>query len=119
MGQLIQLFNARIPRNLLISFLTHVSNDIVRDDKYFVVNVNSYRKSIDDGSLVKFCDDIRDMYIPSKKRYADAVDTYSRFLTVIRQVCRVNGMEIKKSRVGSGHNNTYFIYHVYPGVDTG
>ena len=114
MGQLIQLFNTKVPLEMVISFLTHISNDIIRNDKYYVVNTNSYRKCVADGSLIKFCDGIRSMYIPSKRRYAENVDTYSRFLTVIRQVCRVHGIAIKKSRVGSGHNNTYFIYHVYP-----
>lgn len=117
MGQLIQLFNSAIPKSVVITFLSHISNDKVRDDKYYVINVNSFRKSFADNSFKEFCEEIRPYYIPSKQRYIDSVETYSRFLTVIRQVCRVTHMEIKKMRVGSGHNNTYFVYHVYPGND--
>jgi hypothetical protein len=104
-----------VPKKIVIDFLSHISNDNVRDDKYYVVNVNSYRKSIADNSFGEFCDAIRSHYIPSRQRYVDSVDSYSRFLTVIRQVCRVTDMEIKKHRVGRGHNNTFFVYHVYPG----
>ena len=118
MGQLIQLFNTSVPRKTVIDFLSHISNDNVRDDKYFVINMNSYRKSFADNSFMEFCEAIRPYYIPSKQRYVDSVETYSRFLTVIRQVSRVTRMEIKKMRIGSGHNNTYFVYHVYPGDET-
>jgi len=114
MGQLIQLFNTKVPLDIVIHFLSHISNDIVRNNKYYVVNMNSYRKGIKDGSIKKLCDDIRYMYISNKRRYVENIDTYSRFLTVIRQICRVNNIEIKKSRIGCGHNNTYFIYHVFP-----
>ena len=115
MGQLIQLFNDAVPREIVIGFLAHISNDIVRDDKFYVINMNSYRKSSIDNSFVEFCDAIRPYYIPSKRNYVASVETYPRFLTVVRQVCRATRMEIIKTRIGRGHNNTFFVYRVYPG----
>jgi hypothetical protein len=114
MVQLHQLLERPIPVELFIAYISHISNDSVRDDKYYVVNINSFKKSVVDGSLARYCEQIRPFYIPGKRRYTESVNTYSRFLTVVRQMCRVYGMRLDKIRNASGQHKTFYIYHVFP-----
>ena len=112
MSKLYQLYKQVIPRNVIVEYLTHISNDCIKNDKYMVVNANSFRKTMCDGSFKKFCATILKYYAICKQTYINRTHTYSSFLTVIRQVCRLHNMDIRNKR-GCENKKSFAIYHIY------
>jgi len=118
MVQLHQLFIRKISRSEIFDFISNCSVDLIRDDKYYVINETSFKKSVLDGTLQKFCVLICPCYIKSKRGYIENVNTYPHFLTIIRQVCRMHDISINKKRQSSG-KKTIHVYHIFnPDVST-
>jgi len=109
----VQLFVNTIPVELIIDFFTTISNDLVRGNKYFVVNMISYKRCLKDGTFAAFCKAISPCYIPCKTHYVDREHNYSTFLTIIRQCARLHDLTIIKKRGVGESNKSHTIYHIY------
>ena len=97
-----QKFKYNVPIELLIDFLnincfyTKVDTQDTQDtsgnlqsgcEGYYLFNKESYKRAILNGSLPCFLRIIKDFYFDSKKFYVDKCINYTKFLTIIRQLC--------------------------------
>ena len=64
----------------------------VENDQY-VINNASFKKGNMFNHIDDFCSKIEEYYYDSKKFYIQRKMTYKYFLTVIRQLCKINNIE--------------------------
>ena len=81
-----QLFKKNVSINLLFDFLNKVNCQ--KNEKYFMVDVTAYKRSIYINSLHPFLTELKEYYYASKYKYID-VDkiNHNKFNTIIRQIC--------------------------------
>jgi len=106
-----QIFKADIPNELLFDFLEKVYS--FKTDKYFLVDKDTFKKAQYHEFLEPFVKSLDDYYHLSKKFYIERKLNYTRFATIIRQICKRNEIPfsstIKYDK--SSYNIIYYIYH--------
>jgi len=106
-----QIFKADIPNELLFDFLEKVYS--FKTDKYFLVDKDIFKKAQYHEFLEPFVKSLDDYYHLSKKFYIERKLNYTRFATIIRQICKRNEIPfsstIKYDK--SSYNIIYYIYH--------
>lgn len=105
-----QIFKDDIPNSILHNLLTEICT--IRNDKYFVVDKIAFKKAQFNKSLQPFLDSLDKYYHESKKFYLKRKLNYTRFITIIRQICKKN--EIPFSNTIKYDKSTYnIIYYIY------
>jgi len=90
-----QIFKKQIPKEILFNFLEEINCQ--KSDKYYILDVNTYKKTIYNKNLEEFIDKIREYYYVSKHHYIDKNNiNHNRFNTIIRQICKSNAVEFSK-----------------------
>ncbi len=84
-----QIFKSSVPNLTLYDFLEHVAKK--EDDKY-IFDLNSFKKAVYHNSIPTFINNIRDCYHKSKQFYVDRKQTYTTFVTILRQICKNNNI---------------------------
>jgi hypothetical protein len=81
-----QLFKKNISITLLFDFLNKINCQ--KNEKYFIVDINAYKRSIYINLLHPFLTELKEYYYASKYKYID-VDkiNHNKFNTIIRQIC--------------------------------
>ena len=84
-----QIFKKNVPNELFFSFIESIksNND---DTNMIVLNNDSYKRSTLKNELKDFLDEILECYHVSKRHYVTRKMSYSKFTTVIRQICKQN-----------------------------
>ncbi len=104
-----QIFKHPIPNQLLIQLLDDIS---IKNDKFYVLNNNSYKKGIFNDIINKFIIECTPYYHLSKRKYLERKLTYNSFITIIRQICNFNNItytsQIKYNK--STYDIVYYIY---------
>lgn len=104
-----QIFKKQVPIALLHELLDKVC---LKTDKYYLVDVNAYRKIIFHEYNTAFCKTLKEYYHTSKQFYIERKFTYNSFTNIVRQICKSNNImfssQIKYSE--SEYNIDYFIY---------
>lgn len=91
-------FKYLFPLELLVYYLE--LNCDVRENT-FVFNKEAYKRASLNHSMTFFLDVILDYYHVSKKNYALNCVNYNKFLTILRQVCKLHSIQFDK-------HTTYF-----------
>ena len=104
-----QIFKKQVSNELLFSFLEKIC---FKTDKYYLIDMNAYRKMMYYNYNKEFFESIKDCYHLSKQFYLDRKITYNSFTTIIRQICKSNNVmftsQIKYNE--SKYNIDYLIY---------
>ena len=104
-----QIFRKNVPNELLFKLL---DNNAVKTQKYFVVNNVLYKKLQFNNELIPFLESLMEFYHISKQYYLTRKMNYTKFITVIRQICKQNNLSftsnIKYDK--SKYNINYFIF---------
>jgi len=104
-----QIFCQPVDINILFDVLDKIC---LKKEKYYVFDNNAYRKLIFHEYYKDFFDIIIEYYHVSKKFYVTRKMTYKNFITIIRQICKVNRImftsEIKYSE--SNYTIDYYIF---------
>jgi len=104
-----QIFKKPIPNQLLIQLLDDIS---IKNDKFYVLNNNSYKKGIFNDIINNFIIECTPYYHLSKRKYLERKLTYNSFITIIRQICNFNNItytsQIKYNK--STYDIVYYIY---------
>ena len=104
-----QIFKNPVPNNLFYSFLEKIC---LKTEKYYLVDMNSFRKMMFYNYHIEFCETIKNYYHLSKQFYLDRKMTYNSFTTILRQICKNNNImftsQIKYNE--SKYNIDYLIY---------
>jgi len=104
-----QIFKQTIPNSILYAFLEKIC---FKTDKYYLIDMNAYRKLLFHNINEEMCNAIRSYYHTSKHFYLDRKMTYNSFTTIVRQICKHNNImftsQIKYNE--SKYNIDYLIY---------
>jgi len=104
-----QIFKTQVNIQILFEFLEKFC---IKTDKYYLVDMNAYRKMIYYGFYDAFITQIVDNYHLSKQFYVTRKVTYNSFTNIIRQICKSNNImftsQIKYNE--SKYNIDYMIY---------
>jgi hypothetical protein len=105
-----QIFKKQVPLQLLYELLEKVC---LKTDKYYLIDVNAYRKIIFYNHHLQFCESLKNYYHVSKLFYVERKFTYNSFINIVRQICKSNNSmfssQIKYN--DSEYNIDYFIYY--------
>jgi len=104
-----QIFKRNIPNELLFNILDELC---VKNDKYYIFNIDSFRKGVYKELIPKFLETCKPYYHISKRKYLEKKLTFNSFITVLRQICNFNKItytsQIKYDK--SDYNIIYYIY---------
>lgn len=82
-----QLFKKQVPLDILDDFL---KSNCAREGKFYVFSKITYRKAIYHNKIIPFCDNLINYYYSSKQYYVKRDLNYSKFTTVLRQLCNLH-----------------------------
>jgi hypothetical protein len=105
-----QIFKEHVPNEMFFNLLEKIA---MKNDKYYSINKNSYKKGMFDNSIVEFIQQCKQYYYLSKHKYLDRKVTYNSFITIVRQICNFNNItytsQIKYDK--SNYDIWYYIYY--------
>lgn len=81
-----QIFRSDISNNIIFDILEEIY--IFKTDKYYALNCSSFKKAQFKQLLEPFCEKIKEAYHVSKQFYITRKINYSKFITIIRQICK-------------------------------
>lgn len=104
-----QIFKRNIAPDILFALLEKIS---FKKDKYYLFDMNAYRKLLFYDLHTEFCNSIKDYYFSGKQFYLERKMTYNSFTNIIRQICKnANVMYTSQIKYNeSKYNIDYFIY---------
>jgi hypothetical protein len=91
-------------------FKTLLDNICDRENNRYIINNASFKKGIMFNHITEYCSNVEDNYYESKKFYIRRKMTFKYFITVIRQMCRVN--DIGYETVTKYNKSTYEIMYL-------
>jgi len=105
-----QIFKDVIPFSLLNDILEEVY--YMKTDSYYILNFSSFKKANFKGIWDPFIEVIKPYYHKSKQYYVERKMNYNRFMTIIRQICKINGVSFVSNLKydKSNYDIYYFIY---------
>ena len=105
-----QIFKKTIPNDLLFTLLDNIC---IKNEKYYTLNVESFKKGMFKEVIQTFIDNCKPYYHISKNKYLERKLTYNNFTTILRQICNYNKInyssQIKYDK--STYDIVYYIYH--------
>jgi hypothetical protein len=107
---LTQIFKIQVPIQSLFDLLEKIC---IKTEKYYLVDMNAYRKLLYYNLYDDFTKQFLDNYHLSKQFYLTRKLTYNSFTNIIRQICKSNNtmftnqMKYNESK----YNIDYIIYH--------
>jgi hypothetical protein len=105
-----QIFKTFIDKQILFEFLDMVSS--YRDDMKYKFDISSYKRAIHLDVLNNFIETVKPYYHLSKRVYVDKKQSYKMITTVIRQICRLNGI-FYKQEIKYAKSSYEIVYHIY------
>lgn len=105
-----QIFKNKLPNALFFELLDKICP---KNEKHYVFNLESYKKGIFNGEIIKFFEILKPYYFISKQKYLERKITYNSFCTILRQICNHNKI-IYTSQIiydKSSYNIVYYIYY--------
>ena len=103
------IFRKPVAPHLLFDILEQCC---LKTDKYYVVDVNAFRKMLFHGLHETFLGELMDCYHTSKQFYLTRKLTYNSFTNIVRQICKNNSImftsQIKYNE--SQYTIDYFVY---------
>lgn len=103
-----QIFKKIVDPCILFDFLKENSDEI---DNYYVFSKMSYKKIFINNNIIPFFNTILPYYQESKKYFITRKMDYSKFTTIIRQLC--NSMNINYSKeIIYNYSNYEIIYKI-------
>lgn len=104
-----QIFKTKVPSEILFDLLEQIC---LKKEKYYLIDVNAYRKLLFYNLHIEFCDKLKEYYFVGKQFYVERRMTYNSFTNIIRQICKNAGImytsQIKYNE--SKYNIDYFVY---------
>ena len=108
------IFRKTIPIVILFALLEKIC---LKTEKYFFIDYNCYKTMVYHNHHIPFQEKVKTYYHNSKQFYADRKFSYNSFVTIVRQICRINDIvftsQIRYNE--SKYNIDYFVYH--QGID--
>ena len=104
-----QIFKKRAPPSLLWELLEKVCTE---QSKYYLLSPVSFKKAGYQNILSDFCKSLEQYYHISKRHYVNRKLNYSKFTTLVRQICNANQISFTSKIVYN--KSTYdILYYIY------
>ncbi len=104
-----QIFKKKVPQSILFELLEKFS---VSNDKYYLINNIFYKKVKFNNALNEFLEILKPYYHLSKQFYVDRQINYTRFTTIIRQLCKLHELHFT-SKILYDRSNYSIQYYIY------
>jgi hypothetical protein len=104
-----QIFRKIVPKKIIFDLLEFIC---LKMEKYYLIDVNAYKKMLYYDLHIKFANDIIEYYHISKRFYVNREMTYNSFTNIIRQICKINDVhfESQMKYSESKYSIDYLIY---------
>lgn len=104
-----QIFKKIYPKDDLIKFIEKFAYN---NSKYYIINKSYYKRAIFLDIIDEFIDIITPYYHISKRKYIENVNNYTKFITIIRHLCKSNDINyVSKILYNKGtYDINYYIY---------
>jgi len=104
-----QIFKNKIPIEMLFDLLDKIA---LKNNNSFIINNNVYKKGIYNGLIQEFIEQCKPFYHNSKRKYLERQINYNSFITIIRQICRINKINYDSH---IKYNNSIYdiVYNIY------
>ena len=99
-----------ISQDFFFSILEEIC--LLKNEKFFIVNNDAFKKMKMLGQYENFIDALKPFYKPSKQYYLNRQPKYTRFLTLLRHVCKANNI-IYSSKIKYDKSQYEILYYVY------
>ena len=103
-----QIFKESVPSSELFNFLEKVAK---KEDHKYIFDVYSFKKAIYKNIIPDFINNIRECYHKSKQFYLDRKQTYTSFVTIIRQICKHNSIPYT-AKITYEKSSYYIVYNI-------
>ena len=104
-----QIFKNNIPAHILFEYL-----DIICDKthSHYIFNNNAYKRGLLEDRAKNFYDSIIGYYHIAKKYYITRNMNYTKFCTILRQICKANSIKFTTTIIydKSKYHTPYQIY---------
>ena len=104
-----QIFKKDVPIIILYDLLDQIS---LKTDKYYVIDMNSYKKMLFYNLQESFSNIMMDYYHSSKQFYVTRKMTYNSFVNIIRHICK-NTNTMYTSQLKYNESKYNIIYNIY------
>jgi hypothetical protein len=104
-----QIFKNKVPCELLFDIL---DNLCVKNDKYYIFNMDSFKKGLYKDLIPKFLETCKSYYHISKRKYLEKELTFNSFITVLRQICNFNNITYT-SNIKYDKSSYFITYYIY------
>jgi hypothetical protein len=104
-----QIFKDQISKDILFELLDKIC---VKNEKYYTLCKISFKKGEYNNLLVPFMEILLPKYHNSKQYYVTRKLTYSSFITIVRQLCRLNSINYT-SKIIYSKSSYDIIYYIY------
>lgn len=113
-----KLFKMPVPNELFYGFIQKITHKIITNVSYFLIDNSAYKKAIycDEfqpmSLLQQFCNDLMLYYCKNKQFFITRKMSYNNFNTILRHICRHNGIDFKSERKYD-KSKTQIVYYIY------
>ena len=80
------------------------------------INENHYKKIDYNGQLKEFLEKVKPFYHLSKLHYIENVTQYNNFITILRQISKMNGLYFTY-KIKYTNSKHYIEYYFYPSIE--
>jgi hypothetical protein len=100
-----------------IIFFDEFLKDIgTKENNCICINENHYKKIDYNGQLKEFLEKIKPFYHLSKLHYIENVTQYNNFITILRQISKMNGLYFTY-KIKYTNSKHYIEYYFYPSIE--
>jgi hypothetical protein len=85
---------------------------LIKSDKYYLINNDAFKKLRVLNMYEDFIEELKPHYKKSKLHYLTRPPKYTYFTTIIRHICKANGI-MYSSKIKYDKSNYEIIYYIY------
>ena len=104
-----QIFKTTIPSDIIYNFLNKIC--FQKTETHIIINRSSFKKAELNNILHVFLDEIKPYYYKSKLYYIHRKLDFYKFMTIIRQICKYNHIDMF-SKIKYERSSYEFDYYI-------
>ena len=104
-----QIFKEIVPAFILFELLEKICE---KNDKYYLLSKTAYKQACYHNYLEEFCNTLKEYYHKSKVYYVNRKLDYTKFITIVRQLCKTNQI-LYTSNILYNKSNYDILYYIY------
>ena len=103
-----QLFKQIVPAEILFDFLSGVCEI---EHNYYKFNSDAYKRANMDNKITTFLETLEPYYHVAKRKYVERKQSYSNFITILRQLCNIQNVGYT-SKISYSKSKYEIIYYI-------